>query len=110
MKYILFILLTVCSFLQSEQSISQSTNNGSANLIGVFDGRTPCRDMAKQINEIVTTECTKIKWRLTLYKNADSVNQGTYELMGFVYKKDNPRKGKWHIIKGAESNPEAIVY
>ena len=79
-------------------------------MIGVFDGRTPCRDLAKQINEIVTTECTKIKWRLTLYKNADSVNQGTYELIGFVYKKDNPRMGKWHIVKGIESNPEAIVY
>ena len=110
MKYFVFILLTICNFLQSKQSIAQSTQKADGNMIGVFDGRTPCRDLAKQINEILTTECTKIKWRLTLYKNADSVNQGTYELIGFVYKKDNPRKGKWHIIKGAESNPEALVY
>ena len=110
MNYKLFVLLTICSFLQSKKGIAQSANNGSANLIGVFDGRTPCRDMAKQINEIVTTECIKIKWRLTLYKNADSVNQGIYELIGFVYKKDNPRMGKWNIVKGTYSNPDAIVY
>ncbi|MGZ8557541.1 MAG: hypothetical protein ACXWWC_04390 [Chitinophagaceae bacterium] len=110
MHHMLFILLTICSFLYSQPGISQPASNSSVNLMGVFDGRTPCRDLAKQINETVTTECIKIKWRLTLYKNAELVNQGNYELIGFIYKKDNPRIGKWHIVKGAHSNPDAIVY
>ena len=55
-------------------------------------------------------ECTKIKWRLTLYKDSVTGNPDTYGLLGFVYKKDNPRIGKWRIIKGTKANPEAIVY
>ncbi len=66
--------------------------------------------MAKQLNEKVTTECIKIKWRLILHKDSITPNSGTYELLGFVFKKDKPRLGKWRIIKGAKAHPEAIVY
>lgn len=79
-------------------------------LIGVFDGRTPCLDLAKQLDEKTTSECIKIKWRLALYKDAATTNAGTYELVGFVYKKDRPRTGKWHSIKGTKRNPDATVY
>jgi hypothetical protein len=66
--------------------------------------------LPKQLDEKVRDECTKIKWRLTLYKDSVSTNEGTYDLQGFVYKKDNPRSGKWHIIKGSKANNDAIIY
>jgi len=54
--------------------------------------------------------CIKIKWRLILYKDSITGNPGTYSLQGFVYKKDNPRTGKWHIVKGTKASPDAMVY
>ncbi len=110
MKYTFLLIFISCSFFHSKQCIAQETKKAAGNIIGVFDGRTPCQDLAKQLNENVTTECIKIKWRLILYKDSITDNSGTYNLQGFVYKKDNPRIGKWHIIKGTKVNPEALVY
>ncbi|MDQ3683595.1 MAG: hypothetical protein M3352_11090 [Bacteroidota bacterium] len=90
--------------------MAQITKRAADNIVGVFDGRTPCKDLAKQLKEKLTTECIKIKWRLILYKDSITGNPDTYELLGFVHKKDNPRIGKWHIIKGTRLNSEAIVY
>lgn len=107
---ILPVMLLVCYMLvQSNPCLSQDTNKTDL-LIGVFDGRTPCQELAKYLNEQERMECTKIKWRLTLYKDNVTTNSGAYILQGFVYKKDNPREGRWDIIKGIPANPEAIVY
>ena len=102
---ILMFLVLCCSLLSNT-----GTGQLPKTVIGVFDGRTPCQDIAKQIDEKVTDECTKIKWRLTLYKDSVSTNEGTYDLQGFVYKKDKPRSGKWHIIKGSKADNDAIIY
>jgi hypothetical protein len=96
-------------FVQSTLCLSQDTDRKDL-LIGVFDGRTPCQELAKYLNEQQRMECIKIKWRLTLYKDNPATNSGNYSLQGFVYKKDHPREGRWQIIKGTPSNPEAIVY
>lgn len=109
MKYI--ILLIVCAGLvQSKQGTVQVSNKTENALVGVFDGRTPCQELASQLNEKVTSACIKIKWRLTLYNDAITGKPGGYELLGFIYKKDKPRTGKWSISKGTPANPEAIVY
>lgn len=110
MKYFFLMLLVLHSFLQSKPCVAQATGKASANVVGVFDGRTPCRDLASQLDEKIATECIKIKWRLILYKDSITTNSGTYELFGFVYKKDRPRLGKWYLIKGTKSNSDAMVY
>ena len=109
MKYTILPLLLSCCLLQAKHCMAQTTKKANS-LVGVFDGRTPCKDLAKQINEKVTSECIKIKWRLILYKDSITGDPGTYKLLGFIYKKDNPRTGKWRIIKGTKISPEAIVY
>ena len=109
MKHTILLLLLSFCLLQSKPCISRLTKKGNS-LVGIFDGRTPCQDLAKQLNEKITSECIKIKWRLILYKDSITGNPGKYELQGFVYKKNNPRVGKWHILKGTKADPEAIVY
>lgn len=104
------VLFIFYSFLQSNQCISQLTKKAAGNVIGVYDGRTPCKELAAQINEKTTTDCMKIKWRLILYKDSATGNPTTYELLGFVFKRDNPQIGKWHVIKGSKSKPWAIIY
>ena len=78
--------------------------------IGKYFGRTPCQELAKQINEKATAECIKIKWKLTLYKDVKNTNTGTYVLQGLVYKKENPLLGQWRIVKGTPTDSQAIVY
>lgn len=76
--------------------------------VGVFDGRTPCQELAHQLNEKASNDCMKIKWRLVLYKTTET--SGMYTLKGLVYQRENPRTGSWHITKGTKNNPNAIVY
>jgi hypothetical protein len=90
-------------------SFSQQ-NRDNEHFVGMFDGRTPCRELSIQLNETVRDECTKIKWRLKLYRDPTQLETGRYELQGFVYKKENPRIGKWQIEKGTKANPDARVY
>lgn len=106
MKKRLLSLIVLSYFLISNDLSAQETNN----IVGIFDGRTPCQELAKQLNESTIPECIKIKWRLILYKHALKEDTGTYALEGFVFKKDNILKGKWHIIKGTPADADAIVY
>ncbi len=109
MIHIIPVLFIGLSLVQSKQGTVQVSYTKSS-LVGVFDGRTPCQELATQLNEKVTSECIKIKWRLTLYKDSISGKPGVYELLGFVYKKNRPRSGNWSISKGTPANPDAIVY
>ena len=106
MKYIVLVLIASSCF---SATMSQPARPRTS-LVGVFDGRTPCQDLAAQLDEKIRPECIKIKWRLTLYQDSLTGNPTTYSLLGFVYKKEDPRTGAWHITKGTKTNPEAIVY
>ncbi|WP_162276956.1 copper resistance protein NlpE N-terminal domain-containing protein [Mucilaginibacter pedocola] len=78
-------------------------------VVGVFDGRSPCQGMAKELQITVSPECFKIKWRLILYQDSVTKAPTTYHFEGIVYR--NPaREGKWAIIRGTKDRPNAIVY
>ena len=102
-------MLIILNSLLSTPLLAQATKTNN-NTPGIFDGRTPCQELAKQLNEITIPECIKIKWRLTLYKDSLHTNSGTYKMEGFVFRRDNILQGKWHISKGTQADPEAIVY
>ncbi|MEO5602301.1 MAG: hypothetical protein ABIR06_15375 [Cyclobacteriaceae bacterium] len=104
----IFIFLIAFCILLTTFGLSQKPTDRK--LVGMFDGRTPCQELARFLETPVTSECIKIKWRLFLYVHPDSQQSGTYELLGFVYEKKNPRLGKWHTIKGTKTNPDALVY
>jgi hypothetical protein len=61
-RTIIFSLLIVV--VMADASFSQQSKDGEY-FIGTFDGRTPCRELAVQLQEKVGHECIKIKWRLT---------------------------------------------
>ena len=72
--------------------------------------RTPCQELANQLNDVTIPECIKTKWRLTIYKSGTDTTSGTYSLEGFKFRGDNILKGTWQIIKGTKADPNAIVY
>ncbi len=73
-----------------------SSQNGGAvaNVAGVFEGRTPCQDLARLLTGSAGADCTKIKWRLTLHRDPGAQARGTYTLEGFTYR-NPPRAGTW---------------
>ena len=103
------IIVSITCLLILNQSWTQGTGIEDK-IKEVFDGRTPCQELAKQLNETTIPECIKIKWRLTLYKESAESNNGEYTLEGFVFRKDRILKGSWRTMKGATSDPDAIVY
>lgn len=77
----------------------------------VFDGRTPCQEIANEHPEMNARQsCFKLKWRLIL--NRDSVNHlpTTYTIRKVVNNNFQDVSGKWTIINGIPSNPDAIIY
>lgn len=108
MKQVALFFMFVCFYPFENQGIAQP--NSINKLAGVFDGRTPCRDLAKLLDEKTTPDCIKIKWRLMLFVDSLTGTPGTYSLIGFVYKKNNPRTGNWQISKGTFTDPGAMVY
>lgn len=103
------IIVCIC-IVHVNISYAQVPKYSKQNLLGAFDGRTPCLEMTKILHEPESPQCIKIKWRLILYK--DSINGGpdTFILWGYIYNNESAAKGKWHIIKGTKTNPDAVVY
>jgi hypothetical protein len=78
--------------------------------IGHFDGRTPCQEIAKQLNEPKDPECWKIKWRLYLWTDSENKSSGTCTLEGYKFRDKNVLKGAWKLIRGTDADPNAPVY
>lgn len=81
----------------------------TSSVFGRFAGRSPCVEIAKEINHAVEPDCMKVKWDLTLYGDEKTSAPTTYELKGTFYR-DQPRKGTWRVLIGAKAGPGAIVY
>lgn len=75
----------------------------------IFDGRTPCLDMAKEKNLTVASDCFKLKWKLILNKDPKTLQPTTYTLHR-TNSRESDITGKWTIKKGISSNPEAVIY
>ncbi len=81
----------------------------------IFSGRSPCREVTKDMNRSVDSDCFKLKWLLTLNRDPKTLAPTTYHLKGTLYRSENPdrefpREGKWKIIRGTKTNPNAVVY
>jgi len=81
--------------------------------IGVFDGRTPCNSLLREINNISSEGCQIIKCRLTLLQDRNTRTPASFLLETiYVGKGDNrySTKGKWKLMRGIAGDPAAIVY
>jgi len=134
MKNSLIVTVTAVCFVLANFSMAQTTSadnklsqfvtshsipNGSS-LFGVFQGRPACAGTANQLGVEIPADCAKLKWSLTLYKDPATLQPSTYELWivggGDVVKTEGGSyrqkilNGKWKIVKGTRSNPNAELY
>lgn len=75
----------------------------------IFDGRTPCLDFAKENNLTVAPDCIKLKWKLILNKDPQTLQPTTYTLHRTT-NRESDITGKWTIINGMPLNPQAVIY
>ena len=61
------------------------------------------------MNITVSDECIKRKWTVVFYQDPATHAPTTYSLFGSGYR-PVPRSGKWTVVKGTPTDPNAIVY
>lgn len=77
----------------------------------VFDGRTPCQQIATEHPEMnASTSCFKLKWRLILNRDSTTYLPTSCTIRTIVDNQPREVTGRWTIIKGTETNSEAIIY
>jgi hypothetical protein len=77
----------------------------------VFDGRTPCRELAADHPEMtVSAECFKLKWKLILNRDPVTRLPSTCVVRKIVDNQPRNIEGKWTVTKGTPTNADAIVY
>jgi hypothetical protein len=98
--------------LSAQQTVSGKYALPSENdspVSAAFAGRSPCREVARELNRAVGTDCNKLKWDLTLYRDPKTLAPTNYQLKGTLYR-DHIREGKWKVLRGTKTNPNAVVY
>ena len=96
----------------------------------VFAGTTPCGNLIRPIHKINPEpdcplnecKCMMVEWQLTLYVDANIKEPTRYKLNGisrYTVKETNmysepgiksDAEGKWAIVRGTKTNPNAIFY
>jgi len=75
---------------------------------GAFEGRSPCQEIAKQLNLQVSESCWKAKWSMVLYADPVTSKPAAFEIKGSIFK--DGWQGKWSIIRGMPANTNATIF
>ncbi len=75
----------------------------------VFEGRTPCQEVAREANIVVDAACFKLKWRLRLFQDSTTHKPAYYELER-TYHRRSILTGKWTIFSATINNRRETVY
>ncbi|HYC84219.1 MAG TPA: hypothetical protein VEB86_03315 [Chryseosolibacter sp.] len=66
----------------------------------VFEGRTPCGELATIIG--LGRDCYKLKWRIIFYSDSVNGKPSHVEMMATGFRKDGLLKGDWVIVKSSD--------
>ena len=119
-----FIITIATSLARPDQL---STRKDSSVL---FTGTTPCSNIIRPLHKITAEadciwnecHCIMVEWKLTLYTNPVTLKPTSYKLTSinrFSVKETNmysqpgtkaESEGKWTIVRGTKTNPDALVY
>jgi hypothetical protein len=75
---------------------------------GVFEGRSPCRGIARQLRIPSHPACLKAKWRVTLYQNPETLTPTIYRIEGTFFRR-GAVEGTWAHVR-TRNGAGPIVY
>jgi len=104
----------------SQTTVSETDESS---VVGIFVASTPCGEIARPLHQIpAEADCERIQWKLILYQDPNTLAPTTYQLNstyglteqgapGFMRGGTQVEiQGKWILVKGTNTNPEAVVY
>lgn len=94
---------------QPERSYPISELASGPTVFGVFEGRSPCQRIARQLEVVVQPSCQKAKWRVTLFQDPDTRAPAAYKVEGSLQLL-GARHGAWSMARGTPLDPDAVVY
>ena len=100
---------SVAAMNASAMSYKISALATGAMVFAVFEGRTPCHGIARELNIPQDAGCIKSKWRVTLYQNPETSAPTTYKVEGSLFR-GGARQGTWSVTRGASIDPNATVF
>ncbi len=75
----------------------------------IYDGRTPCREIAERYKVPVEGDCIKLKWRLTLYRDPETGAPAGYSINRIQFQRA-VGQGNWAIVRGTAESEGAVIY
>ena len=84
-------------------AITFAKENSTKAVRTVFEGRTPCSEIAGVFGTAIDASCFKLKWRLTLYRDPTTLEPTTFTIESTFSRKDVV-KGRWSIMKTAPTD------
>lgn len=104
-------------------ALPTSTSSDDHQILGVFEGITPCDSLNKPMPQIpAEVECEMMIWKVVLHYESGTGNPTIYEFNS-TYGMSQPNtlgiagggtplvmNGTWAIVKGTKADPNAIVY
>lgn len=97
--------------VSSDKILFSSKPSDEQTLQLVFDGRTPCREIAAEHPEMSAGQsCFKLKWRLILVRDSVTHQPSVCTIRNIVNNQPLNISGKWKIIHGTDTNPNVIIY
>jgi hypothetical protein len=88
---------------------STSLTSGIKDSVLIYEGRTPCTAIARELNLPANAECFKLKWLLTLYQDPQTFRPTRYQLKRTLHRQ-SIIEGTWTVVKGTAADPQALVY
>jgi hypothetical protein len=78
-------------------------------VFGVFEGRTPCRGISRQLKLPEIDGCLKVKWRVTLYRDPSSAAATSYKIESSLHRQ-RAREGTWKLLRQSSAGSDSEVY
>jgi hypothetical protein len=101
---------TKATLLERKNTITSTVvPSGESFIKTIFAGRTPCQDIASQVNIKVDEACFKLKWKLTLFQDSITRLPSSYELSR-TYHRSTLLKGNWKIFSATINNRKETLY
>ena len=121
MKQFIFILCVICTWKfqaagqtsamdnKVSESVTFSKKPKNPGIYGVFEGRSPCEQISRQMHGGLSADVDHLKWQLSLFRDSLTTKPTTYLLTTemFNYK---PMTGNWRITNQTKFGAKATVY
>jgi iron complex transport system substrate-binding protein len=94
---------------QPDMSYQVAPLSSGPSVFGIFQGRTPCHGIARQLDIEAHPGSNRVKWMVTLYQDPRSKAPTTYKIE-YSLQRIGSRTGGWSIIPGAAGGGNPTVY